>query len=86
LAKTTVVQMTDDIDGSEASQSLHFSLDGLAYEIDLNDDNAESLRSKLGAYIGAARKVGGSPSRSRRSAKTWSQNLAACRCSWLKRL
>lgn len=59
MAQKTVVELIDDLDGSEASQSLSFSLDGVDYEIDLNDQNAEELRSSLAKFAEAARRTGG---------------------------
>lgn len=51
--------MVDDLDGSEAAETVPFSLDGISYEIDLSDDNAGSLRTELATYIAAARRTGG---------------------------
>ncbi|QOT19326.1 Lsr2 family protein [Paenarthrobacter sp. YJN-5] len=59
MAQKTVVELIDDVDGSEATQSLTFSLDGVDYEIDLNDDNAGELRSSLAKFAEAARRTGG---------------------------
>lgn len=44
MARKMQVVLTDDIDGSEASGTVTFSLDRVDYEIDLNDDNAQQLR------------------------------------------
>jgi hypothetical protein len=38
------VYFTDDIDGSEAEETIKFDLDGKTYEIDLNKKNAAALR------------------------------------------
>ena len=43
MAKTTIVQLTDDLDGSEADKTVSFSLDGVSYEIDLSQKNASAL-------------------------------------------
>ncbi|GAA4553128.1 histone-like nucleoid-structuring protein Lsr2 [Amycolatopsis samaneae] len=59
MAQKVVVQMTDDIDGGEASQTVPFSLDGVNYEIDLSEDNAEGLREGLAPFLAASRRVGG---------------------------
>ncbi|GAA3547343.1 Lsr2 family protein [Amycolatopsis ultiminotia] len=59
MAQKVLVRMVDDLDGSEASQTVPFGLDGVTYEIDLSDDNAGNLRDDLAAYIAAARRVGG---------------------------
>jgi hypothetical protein len=59
MAQKRVVQLIDDLDGSQASQTLTFSLDGVDFEIDLNDANAENLRSALSGYTDKARRTGG---------------------------
>jgi uncharacterized protein (DUF2252 family) len=59
MAQKTVVELIDDLDGSEASQTVTFSLDGVDYEMDLNDENAGELRSSLARFIEAARRTGG---------------------------
>lgn len=70
MAQKVTIVLVDDIDGGEATQTVQFGLDGTAYEIDLNDDNAARLRDALAPYVGHARKVtGGAKGRgSRRSA------------------
>jgi hypothetical protein len=47
MAKKTVVLLEDDIDGSEATGTLSFALDGSDYEIDLNEGHAKELREGL---------------------------------------
>ena len=44
MAQKTQIILVDDIDGSEATQTVTFALDGVNYEIDLNDDHAAALR------------------------------------------
>ncbi len=63
MARTTVVQLTDDIDGSEADQTIEFSYKGKSYSLDLNDRNASELADVLASYIAAAEKAGGVQSR-----------------------
>ncbi len=65
MAQRTVVRLTDDIDGSEATQTLTFGLDGTTYEIDLNDTHAEDLREILAPYVSVGRKVSGAVNRGR---------------------
>jgi hypothetical protein len=57
MMRKTVVVLEDDLDGSEASETLNFSVDGTEYEIDLNAGHANELRSALSRYTNAARKV-----------------------------
>jgi hypothetical protein len=66
MAQKVNIVLVDDIDGSEATETVSFGLDGTSYEIDLNDANAAALRDALAAYVGHARKVG-SARRGRRS-------------------
>lgn len=69
MAQRTVVHLEDDIDGSDASETISFGLDGSSYEIDLNEKNAAELRDALAPYVAVARRAGGgSSSRSSRSA------------------
>ncbi len=35
MAKTVIVKLTDDIDGGDADETVHFALDGKTYEVDL---------------------------------------------------
>jgi hypothetical protein len=64
-------EVVDDLDGSEASGTVTFSLDGRAYEIDLSDKNTAQLRKALTPFIDVARKAGGpASSRSRGQRQT----------------
>ena len=65
MAQRTVVTLEDDIDGGPAEETITFALDGVTYEIDLNDDNASALREALAPYVGAGRRVGGRSTSSR---------------------
>lgn len=58
MAQKVNIVLVDDIDGSEATETVSFGLDGTSYEIDLNDANAAALRDALATYVGHARKVG----------------------------
>ncbi len=70
MAQKVNIVLVDDLDGSEASQTVSFGLDGTTYEIDLGDKNAAALREALAGYIGHARKVGGAGRRGRRTTVT----------------
>jgi hypothetical protein len=59
MAQKITVVLEDDIDGGPASETVLFALDGVAYEIDLNDANAARLRDMLAPYVGPARRTGG---------------------------
>ncbi|QCW49685.1 Lsr2 family protein [Nocardioides dongxiaopingii] len=60
MAQKVNIILVDDIDGSEATETVTFGLDGASYEIDLNDDHAQELREALAGYVGNARRVAGS--------------------------
>jgi hypothetical protein len=53
------VVLEDDIDGTDADETVTFALDGVNYEIDLSAANADKLREALSLYIGHGRKVSG---------------------------
>ncbi len=63
MAQVQQTVLIDDVDGGDAVETITFALDGVAYEIDLNEENAASLREALSTWVGHARKVSGrSPS------------------------
>lgn len=57
MAQKVQVLLIDDIDGSEATETVAFALDGVAYEIDLSSENAHKLRSELAPYVQRARRA-----------------------------
>ena len=59
MAQKKHVMLVDDVDGSPAAETVRFALDGVGYEVDLNESNAKALRESLAEWIGSARKVGG---------------------------
>jgi hypothetical protein len=63
MAQVTKVRLVDDIDGSEADESVEFTLDGMSLEIDLSKDNAAKLRDILAPYVAAGRRGDRRPAR-----------------------
>ena len=59
MASRTTVTLVDDLDGSEAEQSIAFSFEGVDYEIDLSNAHAQALRDALAPYTAGARRSGG---------------------------
>jgi hypothetical protein len=57
VAQKVTVEMTDDIDGTEAAETIAFRVDGTAYEIDLSKKNAAKMRQAFARYIEHARKA-----------------------------
>lgn len=64
MARKTIVELIDDIDGSKAVETIAFGLDGVEYELDLNEENAARLRGELAAWIQKSRRTGGRRTRS----------------------
>ncbi len=59
MAQRVNVILVDDIDGSEAAETVTFGLDGVQYEIDLSTENADKFRDVLAPYVGHGRRSGG---------------------------
>ena len=59
MAQRVNVVLVDDIDGSDASETVAVGLDGAQYEIDLSTENADRLREALALYISHGRRAGG---------------------------
>jgi hypothetical protein len=59
------ITLVDDIDGTEATETVSFMLDGAEYIIDLSDEHAGDLREELRRYIEVARRTGGRATRRR---------------------
>jgi hypothetical protein len=77
MAQRVVTLLEDDLDGSEASETVLFALDGVEYAIDLNDAHASELREAVTRFTKSARKTGGRARTSRpgssnaREARMW---------------
>jgi Lsr2 len=59
MAQRVNVVLVDDIDGTDASETVSFAIDGVDYEIDLSEKHAADLRDAVSLYIGHARRTGG---------------------------
>lgn len=59
MAQRIEVLLVDDVDGSEASETLTFGLDGSTYEIDLSEENAAKLRAALADWVDKGRRIKG---------------------------
>lgn len=79
MAQRVQIILEDDLDGGDASETVTFGLDGVTYEIDLNDKNAAALREALAGYVGAGRRVSGRKSSGSSSARSSSGELAKIR-------
>ncbi len=59
MAQKVSVQLVDDLDGSTASGTVDFGIDGRSYAIDLSDENAAKLRDALAPFVDVARRPQG---------------------------
>jgi hypothetical protein len=75
MAQKAEVVLIDDLDGSRATDTVSFGLDGRHYEIDLSTANAKALRKELKAYVGAARATAPpAPRRQAAAIRQWAQD------------
>jgi hypothetical protein len=51
----TIVELVDDIDGSQGDETIEFSWDGKDLVIDLSTANARTFRQVVEPFVGAAR-------------------------------
>ena len=88
MAQRINVQLVDDIDGTDAVETVSFALDGQQYEIDLSEDHAAKLRDALSLYVGHARRTtsrrGRSTSTPRSAARSAGGPSAAEIRAWAK--
>ena len=57
MAQKVEITLVDDIDQSNAEETVAFGLDGKEFVIDLNKKNARALRDALAKYVAHARPV-----------------------------
>jgi hypothetical protein len=58
VAQKVNIVLVDDMDNTEEGvQTVEFSLDGTAYQIDLSEAHADELRKALAPYVAASRRV-----------------------------
>lgn len=58
MARETIINLIDDIDGSKADVTIKYSFEGSNYEIDLTDDHAEDFREHMQEWLDRSRRVG----------------------------
>ena len=51
------IVLSDDLDGSEATQTISYTIDGQEYEIDLSEDNVQRFHAALEPFVSASRQV-----------------------------
>jgi hypothetical protein len=73
MGQKVITIMIDDMEGTEiveGGDTVKFALDGVSYEIDLNDKNAAKLRETLRPFTTSARRQGGRPQVSTRGGRS----------------
>lgn len=84
MAKETIIRITDDIDGSEAVESIRFAFRGTDYDIDLNAKNVAAIEKSFEKWIQHGQKSDpGIRTRQRRSSVKNKDQTAAVR-EWAK--
>lgn len=87
MAQRHIVQLIDDLDGSDAEETVSFAIDGAQYEIDLSSKNAAALRDALALYVASARRStrsAGSGRRRRNGSGSDREQIQAIR-DWARR-
>lgn len=77
----TVTILVDDLDGTDAVETVRFALDGESFEIDLNERNAAALRAAIRPWTGRAH-ADGRPERSRTELRSSGDSRAAEIRAW----
>jgi hypothetical protein len=57
MATQVETRLIDDIAGGDATETITFGIDGVEYEIDLNDKHAEQLRKAIAKFSEHARRI-----------------------------
>lgn len=81
-SKVTTVYI-DDMDGTTATETVSFGIDGVQYEIDLNEKNAAKLRKALELYQASGRRTGGRKGAKLASTRADKEQLGAIR-AWAR--
>jgi nucleoid-associated protein Lsr2 len=74
MVQRAVTERFDDLDGSEAVETVRFGYAGREYEIDLNEEHAAALDELLVPYLEHARRANGGQPRPRRARKPEEQH------------
>ncbi len=69
MATRTQVFLEDDIDGGKADRTVKLAVNGITYELDLSNKNADKLDKALEPFTSKARRTGGRAVPSRRSGR-----------------
>ncbi|MCO5999808.1 histone-like nucleoid-structuring protein Lsr2 [Actinoallomurus rhizosphaericola] len=84
MAEQVFKRLIDDLDGSEAEETVSFAIDGIVYEIDLSAENAGILRDRLSPFMENGRRAGGGGVRRPRGRAASSRQRSADIRAWAK--
>jgi len=73
MARKVEVSLIDDLDGSVATGTVRFGIDGKHYEVDLSDEHASELRGLLEPYIKVGRRGTPFSSEDASEIRAWAQ-------------
>ncbi|MFG2000275.1 Lsr2 family protein [Spirillospora sp. NPDC048911] len=85
MAQKIEVLLVDDLDGGKADETVRFSLDGTAYEIDLSKKNAAKLRKSIEPFLAGARKPAKARRRGAASSAAGSRERSAAIREWARK-
>lgn len=57
MARVVEVRNVDDVDGSEADETVTYAVDGIEYQIDLSAENAEKFRDTFAPWVEKSRRA-----------------------------
>lgn len=83
--KKTEVILVDDIDGSSADRTISFAVNGVSFEIDLNEEHATELLEDFAKWESHARRVGGRTAARRRGTSTGAPSEASKIRAWAQK-
>jgi hypothetical protein len=79
MAQRVVETLIDDLDGSEADETLGFVWEGIEYRIDLSEKNADKFRKLMAPYLTSAQRIGGRARRAKTAMTPVASNAAEIR-------
>jgi hypothetical protein len=69
--------LVDDVDGSQAVETVDFGIDGVRYQIDLSAANATALRRVLAQWVDHGRKLSERQTRHLKRADPWRRHVSS---------
>lgn len=79
MAQKIRIYLIDDIDGTDATETINFALEGVNYEIDLNDKHTSELREAFDKWVKHARRISGRRTRRTGAARAGSSDAGKIR-------